>query len=88
MAAAHCSSTVGSHSWLRTGAAHVPIFWLTDAAICRRPHSWDWANQAKRWRIVSDCAPQTRHLVSSNVSWLEDGWARKVIVEIFCIAAP
>ena len=42
-AAAHCSSTAGSHSWWRTGAARGPTFWSSHAASRRRagPHSCD-----------------------------------------------
>ena len=69
-ASAHCSSTAGSHSWWRTGAARVPTFWSSHAASRRRAgsHSWDWAEQAQRWGAVSGCAPQRRHVVSSTIS--------------------
>ena len=68
-AAAQCSSTAGSHSCWRTGAAHVPTFWSSHAASRRQagPHSWDWAKQAHRWGAVSGCAPQKRHVASSTV---------------------
>jgi hypothetical protein len=81
-AAAHCSTTVGSHSWWRTEAARFPTFWSSHSASHRRagPHSWDWAEQAQRWGAVSGCAPQRRHVVSSTVSRWEDRCAKTVIV--------
>ena len=77
-AAAHCSSTVGSHSWWRTEAARFPTFGR--ATPRAGPHSWDWAEQAQRWGAVSGCAPQRRHVVSNTVSRWEDWCARTVIV--------
>ena len=67
-AAAHCSSTVGSHSWWRTGAARVPTFWSSHAVSRRQngPHSWEWAKQARSWGAVSVCPPQRRHVVSTG----------------------
>ena len=81
-AAAHCSNTVGSHSWWRTEAARFPAFWSSHSASRRRanPHSWDWAEQAQRWGAVSGCAPQRRHVVSSTLSRWEDRCARTAIV--------
>ena len=81
-AAAHCSSTIGSHIWWRTEAARFPTFWSSDSASRRRagPHSWDWAEEAHSWSAVSSCAPQRRHMVSSTVSPWEDQCAMTVIM--------
>ena len=80
--AAHCSTTVGSHSWWRTEAARFPTFWSSHSASRWRadPRSWDWAEQAQRWGAVSGYAPQRRHVVSSTVSRWEDRCARTVMV--------
>ena len=80
-AAAHCSKTAGSHSWLRTDTARLPTFWSSHSASRRRvgPHLWDWAEQAQRWGAVSGCAPQRRHVVSSTVVRWEDRCARTAI---------
>ena len=68
-AAAHSSRTAGSHSWLRTDAARLPIFWSSHAASrwWAGRHSWDWAEQTQRWGAVSYCALHRRHIVSSTV---------------------
>ena len=81
-AAAHCSKTAGSHSWLCIDTARLPTFWSNHSASRWRAglHSWDWAEQAQRWGAVSGCAPQRGHVVSSTVLRWDDRCAKTVIV--------
>ena len=79
--AAQCFITVGSHSWLRTGAARVPIFWSSHAVSRRRagPHSFNGPSRPRGGAPSLVCPTEETRCVQHRVSVGQDSHRRDVV---------